>query len=124
MKRLPKARLLSLLVCASLFACSNPQASEGVLVKTYGSVINAAPGTAWQATRTVFQELSGGQASFTSNPRLARMTYQGADVTVECVLHSSGGSVLRVSSQRQGQEARAVGDAVLLKIQSALLARR
>lgn len=91
------------------------------MVKTYGSLISSPPTTAWQATSAVFQELSGGRAQLNSNQRLARMTYQGAEVTVECVLHSSGGSVLRVGAQRKGQEARAVGDKVLQQIQRQLL---
>lgn len=123
MKHQLPGRILALLVAASLLACTNPGNSES-LVRTYGSVISAPPASAWQATRTVFNELSGKQASFDPERRLARMTFQRALVSVECVLHTSGGSVLRVSATRDGKEAQTVGDLVLLRIQRTLLRPR
>jgi hypothetical protein len=91
--------LIALVIAATLFACAGPKASEGAMVKTYGSVISAPPSAAWPVIRTVFRELSGGQAQFPAGRQIARMTYQNT-------------------------EARAVGDHVLLTIQQTLLRSR
>ena len=124
MKHVYQYPLIALVIAATLFACAGPKASEGAMVKTYGSVISAPPSAAWPVIRTVFRELSGGQAQFPAGRQIARMTYQNTEVEVECVPHTTGGSVLRVSASRDGKEARAVGDHVLLTIQQTLLRSR
>lgn len=119
--RLKRALFVGLVLggpsCASTEPAAPPQ-------RMSGSVVSSPPEATWGATRATFLRLSGGSAELNSLERTASMTWQGAEVWAGLALHTSGGTVLRLSAQRDGQPVPDIVQSILLDIQLGLNRRR